>query len=65
MELMAWRYRRQLPEQFVPHAKPLDLPAPIKPPKEPLKKIDPKNFVPFDGPQADLFGESWDDSRPA
>jgi hypothetical protein len=33
MELMAWRYRRQLPDECVPHAKPLDLPAVVKPPK--------------------------------
>jgi hypothetical protein len=33
MELMAWRYRRQLPDDCVPHVKPLDLPAVVKPPK--------------------------------
>lgn len=37
MELMAWRYRRQLPEDCIPHAKPLDLPRPVKPPKTPRK----------------------------
>ena len=33
LELMAWRYRRQLPDDCVPHAKPLNLPAVVKPPK--------------------------------
>ena len=33
MELMAWRYRRQLKAEFVPHAKPLDLPRAVKEPK--------------------------------
>lgn len=33
MELMAWRYRRQIASHLVPHAKPLDLPRPVKAPK--------------------------------
>ena len=33
MELMAWRYRRQLPNHLVPHTKPLDLPPARKEPK--------------------------------
>ena len=37
MELMAWRYRRQLPDDCVPHAKALDLPAQVKPAKAPRK----------------------------
>jgi hypothetical protein len=32
MELMAWRYRRQLPESLVPKAKPPDLPKKIRTP---------------------------------
>jgi hypothetical protein len=35
MEIMAWWYRRQLPNDCVPHAKPLNLPAVVKPPKVP------------------------------
>ena len=30
MELMAWRYRRQMPHPLVPPSKPLDLPPLIK-----------------------------------
>jgi hypothetical protein len=52
MELMAWRYRRQLPEDCVPHAKPLDLPAVVKPPKGPKSHRLGKQ-VPTLGP--DLF----------
>lgn len=33
MEIMAWRYRRQLPAKYVPPAKPIDLPA-----KRPVRK---------------------------
>ena len=33
MELMAWRYRRQLNDDLVPQSKPLDLPRKIKEPK--------------------------------
>ena len=33
MELMAWRYRRQLRDEFVPPNKPLDLPRPVRSPK--------------------------------
>jgi hypothetical protein len=33
MEIMAWRYRRQLPAEFVPPAKPLNLPRNIRAPK--------------------------------
>lgn len=33
MELMAWRYRRQLNGDLVPQSKPLDLPRKIKEPK--------------------------------
>jgi hypothetical protein len=43
MELMAWRYRRQLSKRFVPHAKPLDLPRPIKEPKPKKKKKEEVN----------------------
>ena len=35
MEIMAWRYRRQMCDEFVPQNKPLDLPAPVKKPKQP------------------------------
>ena len=34
MEIMAWRYRRQLPATYVPEKKPLDLPRPVKPPSQ-------------------------------
>jgi hypothetical protein len=37
MELMAWRYRRQLPADCIPHSKPLDLPRKVKEPKKPRK----------------------------
>lgn len=30
MEIMAWRYRRQLPSDLIPASKPLDLPRKIK-----------------------------------
>jgi hypothetical protein len=30
MEIMAWRYRRQMPAQYVPECRPLDLPAKVK-----------------------------------
>lgn len=33
MEIMAWRYRRQLAERFIPVAKPLPMPRAVKPPK--------------------------------
>lgn len=33
MEIMAWRYRRQLPSDLVPPGKPLDLPIPVPLPK--------------------------------
>ena len=52
MELMAWRYRRQLPTRFVPHNKPLDLPRPIKPPKSPKQT---KAAKPTKEPLPDLF----------
>jgi hypothetical protein len=52
MELMAWRYRRQLPADVIPHNKPLDLPRPIKPPKEP------KAVVAKPDPEPDLFNGS-------
>jgi hypothetical protein len=32
MELLAWRYRAQLPRELVPERKPLDLPAQSLPP---------------------------------
>jgi hypothetical protein len=47
LELMAWRYRRQLPDECVPHAKPLDLPAVVKPPKV-LRKAKGKPEVAID-----------------
>jgi hypothetical protein len=50
MEIMAWRYRRQLPDDLVPHAKPLPMPRAVKPPKpERKKKID------APPPEPDLF----------
>lgn len=33
MEILAWRYRRQLPGHLVPDQKPLDMPRKAKPPK--------------------------------
>lgn len=33
LELLAWRYRRQLPPHLVPHRKPLDLPDARRPAK--------------------------------
>jgi hypothetical protein len=53
MELMAWRYRRQLPDDCVPLSKPLNLPAVVKPPKTPKPDRLGKP-VPTLGP--DLFG---------
>jgi hypothetical protein len=50
MELMAWRYRRQLPREFVPHQKPLDLPQPIKLTSESKQSTS--------EPHPDLFGDS-------
>jgi hypothetical protein len=41
MELMAWRYRRQLPSHFVPKTKPLDLPLKVKLPRKPYRKPRP------------------------
>ena len=38
MEIMAWRYRGQLPAQYVPERKPLDLPAKRPRPKRRIKK---------------------------
>ncbi len=40
MEILAWRYRRQLPASMVPHAKPLPLPRARK---EPKPKKQPKH----------------------
>jgi hypothetical protein len=37
MEIMAWRYRRQLPKHLVPDSKPLNLPGKRKEPK--MKKL--------------------------
>lgn len=50
MEIMAWRYRRQMPAEYVPDKKPLDLPAKIRVKKErTIKSLPP--------PQASLdFG---------
>lgn len=45
MEIMAWRYRRQLADHLVPHQKPLPMPRGIPPPKEPRK---PKATAPDD-----------------
>lgn len=39
LEIMAWRYRRQLPRHLVPAQKPLDLPPKRKP--DPSPKILP------------------------
>ena len=58
MELMAWRFRRQLPADVVPHAKPLNLPATVKPPKVP-RKVKVKASPVIDS-LPDLFGESGD-----
>jgi len=44
MELMAWRYRRQLPNDCIPHA---NLPAVVKPPKV-LRKAKGKPEVEID-----------------
>jgi hypothetical protein len=44
MELMAWRYRRQLAGEFVPPSKPFDLPHPIKEPKAKTAKPQPDLF---------------------
>jgi hypothetical protein len=41
MELMAWRYRRQLPSRFVPETKPLNLPPKVKLPRKPYRKPRP------------------------
>lgn len=30
MEIMAWRYRRQLPQRLVPDSKPVDLPSKMR-----------------------------------
>jgi hypothetical protein len=40
IELMAWRYRRQLPAHLIPHAKPFDLPPARKEPKPSRRKVD-------------------------
>ena len=40
MELMAWRYRRQLPSHLIPHAKPLNLPPARKEPKQSRRKAN-------------------------
>jgi hypothetical protein len=37
LELLAWRFRRQLPDDLVPEAKPLNLPKARKPPKRPRR----------------------------
>jgi len=50
MEIMAWRYRRQLPDDLVPHSKPLPMPRAVKPPKPEHKK---KKIV--EAIQPDLF----------
>jgi hypothetical protein len=44
MEIMAWRYRRQLPQGLVPERKPLDLPPKIRAPRKakPAKSESPK-----------------------
>lgn len=34
MEIMAWRYRRQLADHLVPHSKPLPMPRGVPMPKE-------------------------------
>lgn len=43
MELMAWRYRRQLSNDLVPLSKPLNLPRPIKAAKPAKPKPEPKS----------------------
>jgi hypothetical protein len=45
MELMAWRYRRQLSADLVPPAKPLDLPRKIAEPN-PTKAVKAKPAAP-------------------
>lgn len=50
MEIMAWRYRRQMPTEYVPDKKPLDLPAKVSVKKPRAAKTPPS-------PQASLdFG---------
>ena len=39
MEILAWRYRRQMPAHLVPERKPLDLPPAQKPPRKPRKGV--------------------------
>lgn len=41
MEILAWRYRRQLPTHLVPDAQPLPMPKGVKPPK--VGKPKPEN----------------------
>ena len=56
MELMAWRYRRQLKSEFVPHSKPLDLPRAVKEPKvRMVKRIVCTDPVDPSAPPPDLF----------
>ena len=57
MELMAWRYRRQLKAEFVPHSKPLDLPHRVKEPKALMvKRIGCADPVDLNALPPDLFG---------
>ena len=54
MEILAWRYRRQLAEHLVPFQKPIDLPAKRRPPKmaKPTKREVERELMP------DLFRDS-------
>jgi hypothetical protein len=45
MEIMAWRYRRQLPTKYVPPNKPLNLPPKIKAPKSKPASDGPANHA--------------------
>lgn len=51
MEIMAWRYRRQLADHLVPHQKPLPMPRGAPVPKEPRKS----KAVVSDGRQMNLI----------
>lgn len=50
MEIMAWRYRRQMPRSLVPHQKPIDLP-----PKRKASKVTPTPSLITASEQLDLL----------
>lgn len=60
MEIMAWRYRRQLPGHLVPESKPLNLPARRKEPKSLRRELVEKQERL--GPEFEqlLFDSLWD-----